>query len=263
MPLPSPTVRELVATLRRSALPTVLVEGQDDMRIYRWLEARLGSQAANVLPTGGRNNLLQVYEERHKFAGLPVAFVADRDMWLFSGIQPDYDEVIWTEGYSVENDLYADAEREHLLENLLDTEEAQEHQKLLEAVVEWFAFEVEEHLAGRPDEVNTHCNQIVPLGHTQMDEDFRKRRGFRPPGAEIHRQIREKYQLQLRGKQLFQLLVRFLSASDRESKFSYPNLYEMAFKIPSSHPLMSRLLREIEHAIENQESTSRHATAVD
>ena len=129
MPVPSPTVEELVAALRRSALPTVLVEGQEDIRIYRWLEARLGNRAANVLPTGGRENLLSIYAKRHEFADLPVAFVADKDMWLFSGVPSDYEEVIWTEGYSIENDLYTDAERENLLENLLDTEEAQEHQQ--------------------------------------------------------------------------------------------------------------------------------------
>jgi len=259
VPIPSPTVEELVAALRRSSLPTVLVEGPEDMRIYRWVEERLGSRTANVLPAGGRENLLSIYMKRHEFADLPVAFVADKDMLLFSEIPSDYDEVIWTEGYSIENDLYTDAERE----NLLDAEEAQAHQKLLDAIAEWFAFEVEEFLAGRTFEVAHHCDRVVPRGHTQIDENFRKSRGYRPPGEEIRRQIREAYQLQLRGKQLFQMLVRFLSASDRESKFSYPNLYEMAFKIPSSHPLMGRLLREIEHAIENQESTSRHATAVD
>ena len=125
MPLPSPTVKELVATLRRSTLPTVLVEGQVDMRIFRWVEEHLGSQTANVLPAGGREKLLCIYKERHEFADLPVAFVADRDMWLFSGTPSDYDEVIWTEGYSIENDLYAGAE----LENLLDSEEMQEHQQ--------------------------------------------------------------------------------------------------------------------------------------
>ena len=116
------------------------------MRIYRWVEARLGNRAANVLPTGGRENLLSIYAKRQEFSNLPVAFVADKDMWLFSGIPSTYDEVIWTEGYSIENDLYTDAE----LENLLEAEEAQEHQQMLEAIVEWFAFEVEEHLAGRP-----------------------------------------------------------------------------------------------------------------
>ena len=116
MPTPYLTVEELVATLRNSDLPTVIVEGQDDMRIYRWVEERLGSRTANVLPTGGRPNLLSVYERRREFLDLPVAFVADQDMWLFSGIPTEYGGVIWTEGYSIENDLYADADLEKLLE---------------------------------------------------------------------------------------------------------------------------------------------------
>ena len=116
MPVPDPTVDELVATLHRSELPTVVVEGKDDMQIYRWVEARIGNRNADVLPVGGRENPLSVYERRTEYAHLPVAFVADRDMWLFSGIPPGYRDIIWTEGYSIENDLYLGAE----LENMLD-----------------------------------------------------------------------------------------------------------------------------------------------
>ncbi|MXZ19444.1 MAG: DUF4435 domain-containing protein [Caldilineaceae bacterium SB0665_bin_25] len=251
MPLPSPTVKELVATLRRSALPTVLVEGQEDMRIYRWVDEGLGSQTAHVLSAGGRENLLCVYKKRHEFADLPVAFVADRDMLLFSGIPSDYDEVIWTKGYSIENDLYAGTE----LENLLDAQEAQEHQQVLDAIVEWFAFEVEEYLADRSFRVSNHCNEVVQLGQTRMDENFRRSRGFRPPEEEIHQQIRRDYQLQLRGKQLFQMLVRFLSASDRDIKHSIHGLYEIAFKMTSVHPLMRRLIQEIERTIAEQKTS--------
>ena len=118
---------------------------------------------------------------------MPVAFVADKDMWLFSGIPSNYDGVIWTDGYSIENDLYAGTE----LENLLDAEEALEHQQTADAIVEWFAFEVEECLAGRPYEVKTHCNQVVPLGQTQMDENFVKAVAFVRLKRRIHRQIRE------------------------------------------------------------------------
>ena len=245
MPAPSPTVEELVAVLRRSNLPTVLVEGQEDMRIYRWVEARLGNRAANILPTGGRDKLLSVYQRRQEFSNLPVALVADKDMWLFTGIPSDYAEVIWTEGYSIENDLYTDAE----LENLLDPEEAQEHQQMLEAIVEWFAFEVEEHLAGRPYEVKTHCNQVVPLGQTQMDEDFRISRGFRPPEEKNHQKIRREYQLQLSGKQLFQILERFLNAPNRGTRYNVSSLQEIALKMTPVHPLIGRLMQEIEQAV--------------
>ena len=249
------TVEVLVAYLARSTLPTIIVEGKDDMPIYRWVEERLGSRTANVMSVGGRNNLLSVYEQRQKFAELPVAFVADRDMWLFSGIPSDYVGVIWTEGYSIENDLYADAE----LENLLAVEESQEHQQLRDAIVEWFAFEVDEYLAGREYRVSNHCNDVVPLGQTRIDECFQKKRGIRPPSEEIHRQILEEYRLQLRGKLLFQMLIRFLSESDRYRNFGYRKLYDFAFEMTPPHPLRDRLAHEIERTIADQKSALRHA----
>ena len=251
MSLPYPTEDELVDTLRRSSLPTVLVEGKGDMPIYRWVEQRLGSRKANVQAVGDRNKLLSIFERRREFPDLPVAFVADRDMLLFSGIPSDYDGVIWTEGYSIENDLYVDAE----LENLLDAEEVQEHQQLLEAIVEWFAFEVEEYLAGRCFRISSHYD-VVPLGQTRMDEGFRRNRGFRSPGEETHRQIQEAYQLQLRGKLLFQMLIRFLSASGRQRKYSYSKLYTNAFGMTPPHPLRDRLVQKIERTITDQKSAS-------
>ena len=244
MPVPHPTVDELVETLRRSRLPTVVVEGENDMQIYRWVEARVGNQNANVLPVGGRENLLSVYERRTEYAHLPVAFVADRDLWLFSGIPPGYRDIIWTEGYSIENDLYAGAE----LENMLDPDEAVEHQQVLDSTIEWFAFEVEEYLAGRDAEVARHCNQVVPPGQTERDPGFCTRHGFRCHPERIQ-QIKDAYQLQLRGKLLFQILVRFLSASKRRAKHSVDGLYETAFKMTPSHRLMDRLIQEIERRL--------------
>ena len=220
------------------------------MPIYRWVEERLGSREASVQAAGDKNRLLAVFRRRQEFSHLPVAFVADRDMCLFSGIPSGYDGVIWTEGYSIENDLYVDAE----LENLLYAEETPVHQQLLEAIVEWFAFEVEECLADRYFKVSNHCNDVVPLGQMRMDEDFGKSRGFRPPGAEIHQQIRTAYQLQLRGKLLFQMLIRFLSARGRRPKYSYDDLYDKAFGMTPPHPLRDRLVQEIERTIEEQKT---------
>ena len=245
MPRSDMTVDECVAALHRTYLPTVIVEGKDDMQIYQWTERRVGIQNANVLPVGGKETLLAVYERRNEYAHLPVAFVADKDLWLFSGIPPDYPDIIWTEGYSIENDLYADAN----LENLLDADEVEEHQQVLDAIIEWFAFEVEEYLADREVQVDTHCNEIVPLGQTEMDQSFCTHREFRSPNEEIHQQIKDEYQLQLRGKSLFQILVRFLSAPGRDAKHSTSGLYEIAVKMADSQELMDRLIGEIERTI--------------
>lgn len=253
MPVPDLTVDELVDMLRHSDLPTVIVEGKDDIRIYRWIEARLGSHNANVHPAGGRNNLLSVYERRQEFAKLPVAFVADKDMWLFSEIPSVYSDIIWTEGYSIENDLYLDAD----LETLLDPEERKRHQQFLDVIFEWFASEVEECLAGRPFEIDHHCDEVVPLGQTTLREKFRKRLNFRPPSAETLRQIKSEYKLKLRGKLLFQVLERFLKARKPHTQYNIYSLHEIAVKYSSNHPLMSRLMQEIEQTIAEQKSALR------
>ena len=247
-----PTVDELVSTLRRSKLPTVVVEGRDDMQIFRWMEDLLKAHQVDVLGVGGRPNLLAVYDRKSEFVHLPIAFIADRDKELFTQLPVGYEEIIWTKGYSIENDLYAGAEPS--LESLMDPHEVDEHGKVLDAIVEWFAFEVEEFLVGRTPEFNHHCNEVVPQGQTEMDDGFRQRREFRPPNSELRQQIRNAYQLQLRGKQLFQVLIRFLSAPNRSAKYSYHGLYEIAFKMTPSHPLMNRLIQEIEQKIVAQTS---------
>ena len=73
------TVDEIIETLKRSSLTTVLVEGVDDVMIYRWLEDEIGIHNANFFPCGGRNNLLEIYERRAEFSELKTIFVADKD----------------------------------------------------------------------------------------------------------------------------------------------------------------------------------------
>ena len=242
-----PTVDELVSTLRRSKLPTVVVEGRDDMQIFRWMEDLLKVHEVDVLGVGGRPNLFAVYDRKSEFVHLPVAFIADQDKELFTRLPAGYEEIIWTQGYSIENDLYAGADPS--LENLMDPQEAAEHRQLLDTIIEWFAFEVEEFLDGRTPEFNHHCNEVVPQDQTEMDDGFRQRRRFRPPNSELQQEIKHEYQFQLRGKLLFEMLVGFLSKSNRRIKHSIHGLYEIAFKMTPFHPLMNRLIQEIEQKI--------------
>ena len=86
-----------------------------------------------------------------------------------------------------------------------------------------------------------------------MDEDFRNCRGFRPPNGSIHQQIKEAYQLRLRGKFLFQMLHRFLAGDSRNPSYNLFSLYEMAFKLPNPHPWRDRLIEEIEQTLDKQQ----------
>ncbi len=254
MPQLNHTVNELVSALCRSKLPTVVVEGREDMQIFRWMEDLLEVHEVDVLSVGGRPNLFAVYDRKSEFDHLPVAFIADQDKELFTQLPAGYEEIIWTQGYSIENDLYAGAEPS--LENLMDPEEAAEHRQLLDIIIKWFAFEVEEFLSGRTPEFNHHCNEVVLQGQMEIDDGFRQKRGFRIPNSELQQQIRNAYQFQLRGKLLFQMLVRFLSKSNRRIKHSLHGLYEIAFKMTPFHPLMNRLIQEVEQKIAVQQPAS-------
>ena len=252
MPTPNPmTVEQLVGVLRRAQKPNIVVEGDDDVIIYRELAKRIGVLEVVLRPSGGRDKLLQVYERRSEFSHVPVAFIADQDMWLFSGIDPGYEDVIWTNGYSIENDLYSDAE----LERLLDDNETAEHQQILDSISTWFAFAVEEYLAGNAPKLDLHCDEMVPPGKTELDAGFCARHGFHTPNAGRVRQIRSAYQLLLRGKQLFQLLVRFLSKPthgfEKASLNDYA-LYNLALRMPEQYPLLDELMEKVKQKIAAQ-----------
>ena len=200
-------VNELGALLRHSQVPTLVVEGDSDVRIYsRWVEQRLlGTYKVNVLNAKGRNNLLKLYEQRNEFVHAPVIFIADQGMWLFSGIPKAYSDVICTQGYSIENDVYAVSG----VENLLDPTRTSEHWLVREAIIRWFAFEVEEYLAGILPKVNIRLDTLVPEGNTKINKEFLYRRRFRWPRTQITEEISDEYRFNLPGKLLFEMVARF------------------------------------------------------
>ena len=256
MSLPDPTLEDLVIALRLSNKPNIIVEGKDDEIIYRTLVERLGRFDVGFFSASSKSTLLRLYEElsqyesRGDFRHVPVAFIADRDMWLFSGIPEGYADIIWTQGYSIENDLYVSAE----LESFLETHQHETHQQILNAVCRWFAFEVEAFLKGDAAYIAEGLDEIVPRGKTELDDAFLKRRGFLSPQEERYQQIRDAYGLQLRGKLLFQILLRFLNAADRELRFqtTHHGLFAIALDRPVSSQLFDRLIHEVERKLSDQ-----------
>ncbi len=152
MPLPDPNVENLVDALRLSNKPNIIVEGKDDEIIYGTLVERLGRFDVGFFSAGSKDTLLHLYEELSEyenagdFRHTPVTFIADRDMWLFRGIPDQYDDIIWTEGYSIENDLYAHVKLRDRVGNKV------EYDQTIDAISMWFAYKVEEYLEKNPRE---------------------------------------------------------------------------------------------------------------
>ncbi|GAI24572.1 unnamed protein product, partial [marine sediment metagenome] len=85
MSLPQYNVNEIVTILKGTNIPTVLVEGKDDISVLRLIEKRVTYSLKEIsfFPCGGKETLFNVYKRKNEFPLKKVVFLADRDMNLF------------------------------------------------------------------------------------------------------------------------------------------------------------------------------------
>ena len=255
-----PFVKKLINDLKKNSLPTIIVVGKDNANLIEKLVKHygakefLGVEEVKVRSIPKRDNFMSLYERRDEFVHiLPVAFIADQEMWSFTGTPEHYADIVLTRGYSLENDLYVEAN----LEILLEPHETWRHRQVLNSTIEWFAFEVEKFLGGKPAKMDFKLSEIVPEGEFKLDKGFRQRRKFCQPSPKLVKHIKEKYQLLLPGNFLFQVLTRFLNSSGRDFNFNVTsdNLYDIALTMHNSQlcsPLYN-LMKEIRDKLDNEE----------
>lgn len=217
---------------KRSNLATVVVEGNNDTVIYRWIEERLASHVdshltIDPLPAGDRSNLLEIYNRRGEFSSrIPVAFLADLDYQVLADptlMLRHYPDIIWTTGYSLENDLYTDANPTQLIKQT----DFKIYNAALKVVIETFASEVTRwHTGGIKQDLR---NQYLAAISTNAS-------------------------LKLRGKDLYSILEYFHSPTPRMSKHSPTSrMSKRLIDVTGNHrPLITRLILEILNKINKQ-----------
>ncbi|HBN8398299.1 DUF4435 domain-containing protein [Pseudomonas aeruginosa] len=239
---PHPTADELYALLKRTSLPTVLVEGKDDIIFYRKIEEDLRGLGVDMLPAGNKGAVLELHRRiSENPVASPMIFVVDKDLWVHDhvggGEKPD--EVITTQGYSIENDLYMDGD----LESLLSVAEQQVFREELSKFVYWYALAVSRSLRGTESAFRTHPGKILDDEEHYASEIALSEDEAYP--EELLAVIRDNYAGLLRGKSLFALLVRGLSSKRREVKFSVKQLMEIgAARRGDNYQRMSRSIQE-------------------
>ncbi|MDR7057751.1 hypothetical protein J2W70_005152 [Pseudomonas koreensis] len=221
---PRPTVNEIFELLKRSYIPTVLVEGKNDIIFYRKVEEDLQDYGVDMLPAGNKGAVLELYEKiKNEPTPAPVVFVVDNDLWVHGHFDGDQrpDGVITTRGYSIENDMYEDGE----LEILLNRDERDHFTGSLSKFVNWYALAVYRKINGGASTFRTHPGKILD-DNIYYDSEIVLAKGEQYPDA-FKKSILEKYSSVLRGKSLFALLLRQLSAKRREVKFGAMQLMEL------------------------------------
>lgn len=212
-----PTVDEIYELLKRSELPTVLVEGKDDIIFYRAVEQELRSIDVDMLPAGNKFSVLQLKKKiESNPISAPTVFIVDKDLWVYPNCKyPDgIDDVITTTGYSIENDLAIDGD----LEFLMTENEVKRFKDELALFSRWFALSVMRNLDGKDSTFRTHPKKVLEdtafynAEMTLQDDEIYP--------EELYSAIMENYRHYLRGKSLFALLLRQLSEKKRDVKFS-------------------------------------------
>ena len=243
----------LLAILERSSLLNVLIEGVDDSNVYRNFEKKIGIRSLSFLNCGGRAALLKIYERRNELANKKILFIADRDMWVFSSVPTQYSDIVFTNGYSIENDLYADGRS--LLKPLFSPSELDKFDMILNEVVEWFAFEVDKCFNNQAYDAKFSDISILStknFDRTQLKftEDFIKNRGLTPPKTDTKEAILSSYQKKLRGKFIFQI-IELLFQIREGSGVSYTKLqlFDLCFseytRHPNSCPNIEKIITEL------------------
>lgn len=218
-----PTVDELFEILKRTSLPTVLVEGKHDIIFYRKIEDDLREFGIDMLPAGNKDAVLRLHEKiKQTPIKSPTIFIVDNDLWVHKPPEnaKDIESIITTNGYSIENDLYIDGE----LEDLLSPDEMTKFKDEVNKFTKWYALSIWKALNGTNTSFRTHPGKILD------DDDFYKEGLTLQPNEDYPDQLFEKiicdYKKILRGKSLFALLTRQLSGKNRKTKFGNMHLME-------------------------------------
>lgn len=218
------TVDELFETLKRTALPTVLVEGKDDIIFYRRIEEDLKHYGVDMLPAGNKAMVLELCDRLGEIKlSAPIIFVVDKDLWvhLSESDLPLPNKVITTSGYSIENDAFNDGE----LGALLDAKESSAFTADLNKFLFWYALALSRHFAGEDYPFRTHPGKVLDDDEFYISEAT-LRTGEVYPEA-LLAELVERYTDLLRGKSLFGIFQRQISAPRRPIKFSTKHLIEI------------------------------------
>jgi len=237
-----PTVDEIIALLKKTDLPTVVCEGSDDLIVYRRFEEHLSHIGVSILPAGGRENVLEVFERRGEIpTSVRLAFIADRDTWVNTEIPTAYvaPALCLTSGYSIENDVIADGN----LEGLLVGSEVTSYKAELEEFLDWYALALSRHLANPSDSISNHPDHV--LDATAKPALIALRPGEMYP-VELRAALSSHYGMLVRGKSLLFLLIRNTNTRPGLPRHTDKALLEIVAARPGA--LLAKLREAVEAA---------------
>jgi len=212
-------------------LPTVLVEGKHDLKIFNKIERKINlSHQVSIFPCFGKKTLLNVYDKRNEIANINLLFIADKDGWVFSTIPSKYNDIEFTKGYCMENDLFEDGYK--LMISIINLE-SKTFYKIISSISSWFAYLVDKNGLTNGDKIdlsNISINNpnIMKKGSYILEEAFITSNGYFETPLSLSRDIFSNYVLKLKGKFIFQAFEKIV-VEKKITKYNTDILLDLCF----------------------------------
>lgn len=240
-------IEAFAAQIERSDLFSIVIEGVDDLLVYNEFEQIYEDliPMVDILPVGGRNTVLGIFDRLKTTPHLQrTIFIVDKDQWVIKGIDSNYihDRIIFTHGYSFENDIFIDGN----LENDMRTKNANVFNEELSTVLNWYALEMDRILNGNITlNLSMHIDHLFNQAniHTtpQPDETF--------PTA-VLAQLKTEYPRLLRGKTLLQFYKRVMNKRngfDRKDGYGTNAIIESVCKYKGN--CLNEIFQKVDHLV--------------
>lgn len=233
---------EIIAALKRSAVPTLVVEGRDDYVAFGEFEVENVSWGFTVLPVNGEGNVQKIIEKVEEINHPALAFLLDRDCSLFTGISYGLlrEDTFFTDGYSIENDLIRDG---NIIQLVKVTDKAWFTKELSSFAnfCSCAAFGHVENRVGFP--LSTHPNQLFRAPGKMQPQYELFIEDISNILPEAYRQVAEDPLRLTRGKSLLALLARHFVVRRKGAKFSRASILELGDA--ARGPLMLKIEHDI------------------
>ncbi len=202
------TLEENIAYLSHSDLPSIIVEGKDDVIIYRHLDTIIDDMT--VIAVGGREQVLSIFKNQYENFGLQdktLIFIADKDTWCNTDIPLEYqaDNLIFTTGYSLENDVFIDHECQKIIDNHQNKNQFYQDK---EKFIKWYALALQARINELNPMPNTRDLSTSPFHLLKGYDEFIELLANETYPTELQQRLTEEFPLTIHGKSLLTLFIK-------------------------------------------------------
>lgn len=215
----------IISTIKHSNTGKfVIVEGNDDIFVYRVMIELYKSKGIKIIAAGGKDKVLEIFDKINGTSDLNKAiFIVDQDSWIFTKIPKNYNHsrIICTSGYSIENDIYIDNKIDDLMKGVgVFTSFNNE----LETYLKWFSLAISRFINGKDEKLDVHPNTIFKDATTEKSHCALQVGEIFP--QELYDELLNHYALKFRGKCLLPLAIRALGNRPGGPKYNNRTIME-------------------------------------